>query len=56
MNQIFIKKMKFKSANTLIIVGMIGLFILFTVGILAKRKFNGSIKYSSFKIVITTEN
>ncbi|WP_343643385.1 hypothetical protein [Chryseobacterium sp.] len=42
--------------NTFSIVVVIGLFVLFTVGILAKRKFKGFIEYDSFKMGIEAED
>lgn len=44
------------SITTFSIVVVIGLFVLFTVVPLAKRKFKGFIKYGSFKMGIETEN
>ena len=41
--------------NFLIVI-IIGLFVLFTVGLLGKRKFKGSIEYESFKMGIEAEN
>ncbi len=41
--------------STFSIVVVIGLFILFTVGILGKRKFKGFIEYESFKMGIEAE-
>ena len=38
--------------STFTIVVVIGLFILFTVGILGKRKFKGFIEYESFRMGI----
>lgn len=35
---------------------VIGLFVLFTIGILAKRKFKGFIEFASFKMGIETED
>ncbi|VXC62273.1 hypothetical protein [Chryseobacterium scophthalmum] len=42
--------------STFSIVVVIGLFILFTVGILKKRKFKGFIEYESFKMGIEAED
>lgn len=42
--------------STFTIVVVIGLFILFTVGILGKRKFKGSIEFESFKMGIEAED
>ena len=42
--------------STFSIVVVIGLFILFTVGILGKRKFIGFIEYESFKMGIEAED
>ncbi len=42
--------------STFSIVVVIGLFILFTVGILGKRKFKGFIEYESFKMEIEAED
>lgn len=42
--------------STFSIVVVIGLFILFTVGILGKRKFKGFIEYESFKMGIEMED
>jgi hypothetical protein len=42
--------------STFTIVLVIGLFVLFTVGILAKRKFKGFIEFESFKMGIEAED
>lgn len=42
--------------STFTIVVVIGLFVLFTVGILAKRKFKGFIEFESFKMGIEAED
>ena len=42
--------------ETFLIVVVIGLFVLFTVGILKKRKFKGFIEYESFKMGIEAED
>lgn len=42
--------------STFSIIVVIGLFILFTVGILGKRKFKGFIEYESFKMGIEAED
>lgn len=42
--------------STFSIVVVIGLFVLFAVGILAKRKFKGFIEYESFKMGIEAED
>lgn len=42
--------------STFTIVVVMGLFILFTVGILAKRKFKGFIEFESFKMGIEAED
>lgn len=42
--------------STFSIVVVMGLFILFTVGILGKRKFKGFIEYESFKMGIEAED
>ena len=42
--------------STFSIVVVIGLFILFTVGLLFKRKFKGFIEYESFKMGIEAED
>lgn len=42
--------------ETFTIVIVIGLFILFTIGILKKRKFKGFIEYDSFRMGIEAED
>lgn len=44
------------SMSTFSIVVVIGLFVLFTVVPLTKRRFKGFIKYGSFKMGIETED
>lgn len=44
------------SMSTFSIVVVIGLFVLFTIVPLAKRRFKGFIKYGSFKMGIETED
>jgi hypothetical protein len=47
---------KFFIMYTFLIVVAIGLFVLFTVGTLSKRKFKGFIEYESFKMGIEAED
>jgi len=42
--------------ETFTIVVVIGLFVLFTLGLLSKRKFKGFIEYESFKMGIEAED
>lgn len=42
--------------STFSIVVVIGLFVLFTVGILGKKKFKGFIEFESFKMGIEAED
>lgn len=41
---------------TSLIIVVTGLFVIFTVGILVKRKFKGFIEFKSFKVKIEAED